>query len=62
MGLSRTYNHKDITWHQIGPCIIPGHLAEHILEVECLSAMRRWMFPNKTWAEYLRAVELKRRR
>ena len=52
------YKLNDITWHKLGPCIIAGHPAIHELEMECISAMRRWLYPNKDFKDFLNLVKL----
>lgn len=42
-----------------GPCMVPGHAKNHVLELKCWSAMRRFLFTH-TFEQFLAEVDKKR--
>lgn len=43
-----------------GPCLVPGHPKEHVLEARCWQAMRHFLYDNKDdFAAYIQAVKNK---
>jgi hypothetical protein len=49
----------DTIYGQIGPCLVKGHPKEHVLDVKCLAEMRRFLYPDKTFQEFMNAVNRK---
>jgi hypothetical protein len=43
---------------KVGPCMVPGHQKEHVLELKCWSAMRRYLYDH-TFEQFLAAVKKK---
>jgi hypothetical protein len=60
MALDKYKSTDDTVYGELGPCLVSGHPKEHVLEVKCLSEMRRFLFPNKTFAQFMAAVNRKR--
>lgn len=50
---------KDMDIDKKGPCMFPGHPKEHVLELKCWSAMRRYLFDH-TWEQFLAEVQRKK--
>jgi hypothetical protein len=59
MALDKYKSTDDTIYDEMGPCLVPGHPKEHKLGVPCLSEMRRFLYPNKTFREFLEAVKRK---
>jgi hypothetical protein len=54
------YNNKDLDIGKVGPCMVPGHPKEHVLELNpCWSAMRRFLFGH-SFKEFLEEVNKKK--
>lgn len=37
---------QDINIGQLGPCLLPGHPKEHVLKLECMSEIRRFLLDD----------------
>lgn len=59
MALDDYKSTNDTHYGKIGPCLKPGHPKEHTLDEKCLQAMRQFLYPNKTFGQFIQAVKNK---